>query len=113
MSTPIEIDQELAKLRDEIDLWDQRLAWFEAKRNWRKTLHSLAEADAAMNYSGPATKAKWHAITKSVDERTALDIAEAELLMCERKMHSLDKATFLLLGRNKNAMNSYMTERNW
>ena len=111
MSTPIEIDKELATLRDEIDLWDCRLAYFEAKRNWRKTLHALAEARAAMDFSGPATKAKWFAITQSVDERTDLDIAEAELLMCERKMHSLDKATFLLLGRNKNAMNAYMTER--
>jgi hypothetical protein len=111
VSTPIEIDAELAQLRTDIDLWDKRLAWFGAKRDWYKTKLALAEAKAAMDYTGPATKAKWYSITRTEKERTDLDIAEAELLMCERRMHSLDKATYLLLGRNKNAMNAYTTER--
>jgi hypothetical protein len=115
MSTPIEIDQKLASLVDEISLWDQRLAWFEAKRDWYKTRLSLAEARAQLSYKGVAASSlsKPYAISQTEKERTDLDIANAELLMCERKMHSLDKATYLLLGRNKNAMNSYTVGDRW
>lgn len=115
MSTPIEIDKRLAELVDEIDLWDQRVAWFEAKRDWHKTRLALAEARAQLSYSGPAASSlsKPYAISQTEDERVALDIANAELLMCERKMHSLEKASYLLLGRNKNAMQAYNVGDRW
>jgi hypothetical protein len=113
VSTPIEIDGLIAQLKREIDEWDTYLAYFQAKRDWYKTRLALAEAKAQMAWQGPVGKAKAYSITQTEDERIALDIAEAELLMCERKMHSLDKATYLLLGRNKNAMNAYNTGGGW
>lgn len=107
MSTPIEIDREIVQLKNEIEVWDQKLAYFQAKRDWRKTQLALAEARAQMRWEGPVGKAKAFGTTQTAQERIDLDIAEAELLMCERTMHSLDKATFLLLARNKNAMQAY------
>lgn len=107
MSTPIQIEAELKDLAEQIDVWDLRWAWFEAKRDYLKTRLSIAEARAAMEYTGPATKSKFYAVAGTEDERIALDIGAAELLLCSRKMHSLEKTLLTVMGRNKSASNSY------
>ncbi len=107
MSTPIEIDKEMIQLKDDIELWNQRVAWFEAKRDWRKTRLALAEAKAQMDWAGAVGKAKAYGITQTERQRIDLDIASAELSMCEKTMDTLSKASFLLLARNKNAMQAY------
>lgn len=107
MSSPLEIEKELRELAEEIDLWDRRLAWHEGQRDWFKTRLTIAEAKAAMEYTGAATKAKWYAISQTEDERIALDVAGAQLLVCERRIHSLEKTLLTVMGRNKSATNSY------
>jgi hypothetical protein len=114
VSTPVQIEKELAEIAAEIDLWDARLAWHEAARDFYKTRFTIAEAKAAMEYSGAVGKAKWWAATKTEKERTDLDIAGANFLVCERKIHSLEKQLFTLMARNKLIMQAYNSSGgNW
>ncbi|ATN94013.1 hypothetical protein J4U01_gp050 [Mycobacterium phage Kumao] len=108
MSTPIEIDRKLQEMADEIDLWDKMIAWHEAQRDYYKTRLAIAMANAELEYNQtPASKAKAYAISKTEKQRVQLDIAEAQLNLCVRRMHSLDKGLLTLMGRNKNAMQAY------
>lgn len=107
MSTPVQIEKELQELAKDIDHWDRMLAWHEAQRDWFKTKLTIAEARAVMEYTGPATKSKWYGISRSERERIALDVANAQLLVCERRIHSLEKTLLTVMGRNKSASNAY------
>lgn len=107
MSTPLQIEAELRELADEIDVWDARLAWHEGKRNHFKDQLTKSEARAVMEYTGPATKARYYGVTMTEGERTDLAIAAGQLLVCERKMHSLEKKLLTVMGRNKSASNAY------
>lgn len=107
MSTPVQIEKELRELAEELDTWDIRLAWHLGQRDYYRSRLTVAEARAAMSYTGAATKAKWYAITETENERIEYDIAAAQSLVCERKIHALDKILITVMGRNKSATNAY------
>ncbi|QSM01110.1 hypothetical protein SEA_NANOSMITE_65 [Mycobacterium phage Nanosmite] len=101
--SPLQLDRALDKNSYLIDKWNRMMAWHKAQRDWRKTQFVVAEAGAVMRYGGPATKAKYAAIDNEtvIMARTYLDIAEAQLGVCERRLHSLEKEAINLALRNK------------
>lgn len=111
MSTPIEIDQELRSVSEAIERWSTLEAWHEAQKQWRHTQLTIKEAEAAMSYTGAATKAKWYAVTQSVQERIEYDIAAAQHGACASKLRACKDKAMILLGRNKNVMAGYAAER--
>ena len=111
MTTPVEIDAALRDVADQIERWSKLEAWHEAQKQWRHTILVLKEAEAAMAYTGPATKAKWYAITQSADERIMYDIAAAQHGACASKLRAFKDRSMILLGRNKNVMAGFSAER--
>jgi hypothetical protein len=107
MSTPIQIENELKALAQEIDHWDALLAWHEGQRDYYRTKLAVAEARAAMEYTGPATKAKYYAVASTEKQRIDLDVAAAQMGVCTRRIHALDKTLLTVMGRNKSATNAY------
>ncbi|AER26102.1 hypothetical protein SSEA_SKINNY_61 [Mycobacterium phage Skinny] len=101
--TPMALDRLLDRNSYLMDKWDRMMSWHMAQRKWRHDEFVKAEAEAVMRYTGPATKAKYAAAEdpKVVMARTYLSIAEAQLGICERRLHSLEREAFNLGMRNK------------
>ncbi|SKM18394.1 Uncharacterised protein [Mycobacteroides abscessus subsp. massiliense] len=101
--TPLSLDRALDKNSFLIDKWNKMFAWHRAQRDYLYTEFVKAEAGAVMRYTGPATKAKYHAMDTQavIMAKTYLDIANAQLGICERRLHSLEKEAINLALRNK------------
>lgn len=109
ISSPVVIDHMLDKNSFLIDKWSRMAAWHKAQRDWRHDQFVKSEARAVMGYEGPATKAKFAAADDPDVQmaRTYLSIATAQLGVCERRLHSLEKEAINLATRNKALMQSY------
>lgn len=106
---PAMVDQLLDKNSFLIDRYNRMAAWHKAQRDWRHDQFVVAEAKAVMGYDGPATKAKYAAAADDdvIMARTYLSIATAQLGVCERRLHALEKEAINLATRNKSLMQSY------
>ena len=106
---PVLIDMLLDKNSFLIDRWDRMIAWHEAQYKFYVSQHVLAEARAMMEWQGAVGKAKAAAITNPSVEaaRIKMDIANAQLGVCTRRMHSLEKEAINLATRNKGIMQAY------
>lgn len=96
-----------------VDKWDLILAWHKAQRDYFATRFALAEARATMAWSGAVGKAKAAAACAPEVERAriCMDVAAAQLGLCERRAHSLEKEAINLALRNKLLQTSYNNTR--
>jgi hypothetical protein len=101
--TPLSLDRLLDRNSFLIDKWNRMMAWHKAQKDWHNDQFIRAEAEAVMRDTGPATKAKYAAAQHPdvVMARTYLSIATAQLGICERRLHSLEKEAINLALRNK------------
>lgn len=107
MTTPEQVEQELVNIGEEIERWTELTAWHAAQKDWRTTRLSIADARARLEYAGMASKTKYHAIVATEQEQTDLDIAAAQLGLCEKRLRALSELKFTTLGRSKSISNSY------
>lgn len=101
--SPELLDRMLDKNSFFIDKWNRMMAWHKAQWQWRHDEFVKTEARAVMSDSGPATKAKFAAAANDsvIMARTYLSIAAAQLGVCERRLHALEKEVINLALRNK------------
>lgn len=97
------LDRLLDKNNHFMDKWNRMMAWHKAQWQWRHDMFVKAEASAVMRDTGPATKAKFAAADDDYVglARTYLSIAAAQLGVCERRLHALEKEVMNLALRNK------------
>lgn len=109
VSDPGVIDKLLDKNSHVTDKWLRMAAWHKGQRDWRATAFAIEEARARMAYVGPPSLAKAAALTVvSVQQaQIDLDIAAAQLGLCERRLESLTKESINLAVRQKAIMQSY------
>ncbi|WP_099021242.1 hypothetical protein [Mycolicibacterium palauense] len=100
---PYLLDTRLDKNSYLVDKWDKMIAWHRAQARYFETQHALKEAEATMRWGGAVGKAKAYAQTEPavIDARIKMDIAHAQLGLCERRIHSLEKDAINLALRNK------------
>ena len=109
VSDPGVIDKLLDRNSFLVDKWSRMAAWHKAQREWRATQFAITEARARMAYEGPPSLAKAAALTVDavIQAQIDLDIAAAQLGLCERRLDSLTKESINLATRNKALMQSY------
>lgn len=100
---PALLDQLLDRNNHFMDQYNRLMAWHKAQWQWRHDNFVKAEASSVMKYQGPATKAKFAANDddKVTLAKTYLSIAAAQLGICERRLHALEKEVMNLALRNK------------
>lgn len=101
--SPALLDQMLDKNSFLIDKTDRMIAWHAAQNKYWARQFAIAEARAVMHYQGAVGKAKFAAVADEdvIAVATQWDIANAQLGLCERRGHALDKEAINLALRNK------------
>lgn len=100
--TPVQLDRLLDRNSFLIEKWNKMMAWHKAQHDWYKELHTREEARAVMQ-ARTATTAKYAAAADPAVElaRTRMLIALAQMGICERRLHALEKEAINLALRNK------------